>query len=127
MVKKMIITKQYRCIHSAACQCTKGHLSEDVIFLVFHHLNWNPKLIATLSCVCKWFDNFAKRILWKEFCRTRALKMMIDLQSSGSHSVDGNWRALGKLLIYCSGCKKDFQQRRLYNLIKDAERGGTNH
>ncbi|RVW30435.1 EID1-like F-box protein 2 [Vitis vinifera] len=30
--------------------------------------------------------------------------MMLDLQSSGSHSVDGNWRALGKLLIYCSGC-----------------------
>ncbi|KAL3597095.1 hypothetical protein D5086_008732 [Populus alba] len=25
--------------------------------------------------------------------------MMLDLQSSGSHSVDGNWRALGKLLI----------------------------
>ncbi|CAI9283045.1 unnamed protein product [Lactuca saligna] len=33
--------------------------------------------------------------------------MMHDLQSSGSHSVDGNWSALGKLLIYCSGCKKD--------------------
>jgi hypothetical protein len=32
--------------------------------------------------------------------------MMLDLQSSGSHSVDGNWRALGKLLIYCSGCTK---------------------
>ncbi|PQP99118.1 EID1-like F-box protein 2 [Prunus yedoensis var. nudiflora] len=32
--------------------------------------------------------------------------MMIDLQSSGSHSVDGNWRALGKLLIYCTGSKK---------------------
>lgn len=29
--------------------------------------------------------------------------MMLDLQSSGSHNVDGNWRALGKLLIYCSG------------------------
>ncbi|KAE8727176.1 EID1-like F-box protein 1 [Hibiscus syriacus] len=29
--------------------------------------------------------------------------MMLDLQSSGSHSVDGNWRAIGKLLIYCSG------------------------
>lgn len=32
--------------------------------------------------------------------------MMLDLQSSGSHSVDGNWKALGKLLIYCSGCSK---------------------
>ncbi|KAJ6866921.1 EID1-like F-box protein 2 [Populus alba x Populus x berolinensis] len=69
-------------------------------------LNWNPKLIATLSCVCKWFDDLAKRVLWKAFCRARAPKMMLDLQSSGSHSVDGNWRALGKLLIYCSGCTK---------------------
>ncbi|KAG0484065.1 hypothetical protein HPP92_012149 [Vanilla planifolia] len=32
--------------------------------------------------------------------------MMLDLQSSGSHSVDGNWKALAKLLIYCSGCSK---------------------
>ena len=102
----MILTKQYRCIHSSSCQCTKGHLSEDVIFLVFQQLNWTPKRIATLSCVCKWFDDLAKRVLWKEFCRTRAPKMMLDLQSNGSHSVDGNWRALGKLLIYCSGYKK---------------------
>ncbi|CAN1235756.1 EID1-like F-box protein 2 [Linum perenne] len=102
----MILTKQYRCIHSSSCQCTKGHLSEDVIFLVFQQLNWNPKLIAALSCTCKWFDDLAKRVLWKEFCKTRAPKMMIDLQSSGSHSVDGSWRALGKMLIYCSGCTK---------------------
>ncbi|XP_011085722.1 EID1-like F-box protein 2 isoform X1 [Sesamum indicum] len=105
--KRMILTKQYRCIHSASCVCTKGHLTEEIIFLVFNHLNWNPKLIAALSCSCKWFDDLAKRVLWKEFCKTRAPKMMLDLQSSGSHSVDGNWRALGKLLIYCSGCKKD--------------------
>ncbi|CAN1130762.1 EID1-like F-box protein 2 [Linum perenne] len=102
----MILTKQYRCIHSSSCQCTKGHLSEDVIFLVFQQLNWNPKLIAALSCTCKWFDDLCKRVLWKEFCKTRAPKMMVDLQSSGSHSVDGNWRALGKLLIYCSGFTK---------------------
>ncbi|KAF5938320.1 hypothetical protein HYC85_022579 [Camellia sinensis] len=70
------------------------------------HLNWNPKLIAAFSCACKWFDDVAKRVLWKEFCKARAPKMMLDLQSSGSHSVDGNWRALGKLLIYCPGCTK---------------------
>ncbi|KAF8010023.1 hypothetical protein BT93_J0868 [Corymbia citriodora subsp. variegata] len=103
----MILAKQYRCIHSSSCQCTKGHLSEDVIFLVFQQMNWNPKAIATLSLVCKWFDDLAKRVLWKEFCRTRAPKMMLDLQSSGSHSIDGNWRALAKLLIYCSGCSED--------------------
>ncbi|KAH1192722.1 EID1-like F-box protein 2 [Glycine max] len=105
-VNRMILTKQYRCVHSASCQCTKGHVSEDVIFLVFQHLNWNPKLIAALSCVCKWFDDLSKQVLWKEFCKTRAPKMMLDLQSSGSHSVDGNWRALGKLLIFCSGCRQ---------------------
>ncbi|KAL8231483.1 hypothetical protein R6Q57_001261 [Mikania cordata] len=110
----MILTKQYRCIHSASCMCTKGHLSEDVIFLLLQHLNWNPKIIATLSCVCKWFDDLVKRVLWKEFCRTRAPKMMRDLQSSGSHSVDGNWSALAKLLIYCSGCKKDGLFNKIY-------------
>ncbi|KAJ6809762.1 EID1-like F-box protein 2 [Iris pallida] len=59
-----------------------------------------------MSCVCKWFDDIAKRVLWKEFCHTRAPKMMLDLQSSGSHSVDGNWKALAKLLVYCSGSRK---------------------
>lgn len=98
--------KQYRCIHSSSCPCTKGHLSEDVILLAFQQLNWNPRMIATLSCVCKWFDDFAKRVLWKEFCHTRAPKMLEDLASSGSHSVDGSWKALGKLLLYCSGCTK---------------------
>ncbi|KAK4776221.1 hypothetical protein SAY87_024182 [Trapa incisa] len=100
------LTKQYRCMHSKSCQCTKGHLNEDIIYLVFQQMNWNPNAIANLSCVCKWFDDLAKRVLWKEFCRTRAPKIMQDLQSSGSHSVDGNWRALGKLLIYCSGSTK---------------------
>ncbi|KAB2629017.1 TMV resistance protein N-like [Pyrus ussuriensis x Pyrus communis] len=95
-----------RYIHSASYQCTKGHLNADVIFLVFRQLNWNPKLIATLSLVCKWIDDLAKRVLWKEFCRTRAPNMMFDLQSSGSHCVDGNWRVLGKLLIYCAGSLK---------------------
>ncbi|CAL5433375.1 unnamed protein product [Camellia sinensis] len=42
----------------------------------------------------------------RSFAKARAPKMMLDLQSSGSHSVDGNWRALGKLLIYCPGCTK---------------------
>ncbi|GFZ19268.1 EID1-like 2 [Actinidia rufa] len=89
-----------------AVRAQKGHLDEDVIYLIFQTLNWNPKLIAAFSCACKWFDDVAKRVLWKEFCRARAPKMMLDLQSSGSHSVDGNWRALGKLLIYCSGSAK---------------------
>ncbi|XP_074581127.1 EID1-like F-box protein 2 [Curcuma longa] len=104
LVDKMLVPKQYRCTHSATCLCTKGHLSEDAIYLVFQHLNWNPRLIAIMSCVCKWFDEIAKRVFWKEFCRARAPKMMLDLQSCGSHSVDGNWKALGKLLIHCSGC-----------------------
>lgn len=102
----MLVAKRPRCTHSETCVCTKGHLTVDALFLVFQHLNWNPQLIALMSCICKWFDEIAKRILWKEFCRTRAPKMMLDLQSKGSHSVDGSWKILGKLLIYCSGCTK---------------------
>lgn len=103
----MILTQLYRCIHSGSCVCTEGHLTEEVIFLVFDNLHWNPKLIATLSCACKWFNDIAKRILWKAFCKTRAPKMMIDLQFGGSHNVDGNWRTFGKLLTFCSGCSQD--------------------
>lgn len=102
----MNVAKKFRCTHSSVCICRKGHLSEDAIYLVFQHLNWNPRLIAAMSCVCKWFDEIASRVLWKEFCRTRAPKMIQDLQSSGSQCVDGNWKALGKLLIYCSGSSK---------------------
>uniref|UniRef100_A0ACD5UKV5 Uncharacterized protein n=4 Tax=Avena sativa TaxID=4498 RepID=A0ACD5UKV5_AVESA len=102
----VLVVKQHRCTHSATCSCTKGHLSEDALFLVFRHMNWNPRLIANLSCVCKWFDEVAKQVLWKEFCHARAPKMMLDLHSDGSHIVDGNWKALGKLLIYCNGCTK---------------------
>ncbi|KAJ8485415.1 hypothetical protein OPV22_017900 [Ensete ventricosum] len=93
-ISRMLVRKQYRCTHSASCICIKGHLSEDAIYLVFRHLNWNPRLIALMSCVCKWFDEIAKRILWKEFCRSRAPKMMLDLQSCGSHSVDGSFSSI---------------------------------
>ncbi|EEC82392.1 hypothetical protein OsI_26738 [Oryza sativa Indica Group] len=64
----VLVVKQHRCMHSASCVCIKGHLSEDALFLVFRHMNWNPRLIAVLSCVCKWFDEVAKQVLWKEFC-----------------------------------------------------------
>jgi len=63
-------------------------------------------MIAALSYACKWFNDFANRVLWRSSVR-RAPNMMVDLQSCGSHRVDGNWMALGKLLIYCSGCSKD--------------------
>ncbi|XP_010528386.1 PREDICTED: EID1-like F-box protein 2 isoform X2 [Tarenaya hassleriana] len=105
----MKTSKQCRsCIRSASCQCTKfGHLDEDVLFLMFQNLNWNPKLIATMSCVCKWFNEFSKRVLWKEVCRARAPRVARDLQSRGSQTIDVEWRALGKLLVYCTGSSKD--------------------
>jgi len=102
-----LVVKRHRCTHSANCVCLKGHISDDAMYLVFKHMNWNPKMIAIFSGVCKWFDEFAKRVLWKEFCQARAPKMMTDLHSDGSHIVDGNWKALGKLLIYCSGCPRE--------------------
>jgi len=89
------------------------------MYLVFKHMNWNPKMIAILSSVCKWFDEFAKRVLWKEFCNARAPKMMKDLHSDGSHIVDGNWKALGKLLIYCAGCPSGD----LFSNVQDPIRG----
>ncbi|KAJ1296659.1 hypothetical protein BS78_01G319400 [Paspalum vaginatum] len=98
------VVKRLRCTHSASCVCVKGHITEDAIYLVFEQMEWNPKMIAAFSSVCKWFDELAKRVLWKKFCHARAPKMMKDLHSDGSHIVDGNWKALGKLLIYCSGC-----------------------
>uniref|UniRef100_A0A0D9VVG2 F-box domain-containing protein n=1 Tax=Leersia perrieri TaxID=77586 RepID=A0A0D9VVG2_9ORYZ len=102
----VLVVKQYRCTHSASCMCLKGHVSEDALYLVFRHMNWNPRMIALFSCVSKWFDDIAKRVLWKEFCQARAPRMMQDLHSGGSHIVDGNWKALGKLLIHCAGCTK---------------------
>ncbi|KAL3721972.1 hypothetical protein ACJRO7_034334 [Eucalyptus globulus] len=45
-------------------------------------MNWKPKAMATVSLVCKGFDDLAKRVLRKEF-------------------------SLAKLLIYCSECSKD--------------------
>ncbi|KAL5715275.1 EID1-like F-box protein 2 [Ranunculus cassubicifolius] len=102
----MTAAKKIRCIHSSSCACTKFQLDEELISAIVEKLNWNPRVIATLSCVCKWFDDIAKRILWKEFCKARAPRMMLDLQSGGTHSVDGSWKAIAKLLIYCSGCTR---------------------
>ncbi|GLJ18607.1 hypothetical protein SUGI_0331390 [Cryptomeria japonica] len=100
-----MLVKRSHCIHSGSCICTNGHLSETVLVLVFKSLNWNPRTLCSVACVCKWFEDIAKRILWKEFCLSRAPKMVSDLLSGGSHgTIDGNWNALGKLMIYCSGC-----------------------
>ncbi|KQK14429.1 EID1-like F-box protein 2 [Brachypodium distachyon] len=106
MLEMPLVVKQYRCTHSVTCVCLKGHISEDALFFVFRHMNWNPRMIALISCTCKWFDEIARRVLWKEFCHARAPKMMQDLHSDGSHIVDGNWKALGRLLIHCSGCTR---------------------
>jgi len=98
--------KRFHCIHSGSCICSaNGHLSETVLLLVFKSLNWNPRVLCSIACVCKWFEDIAKRVLWKEFCKSRAPKMVADLLDGGSHgTIDGNWSALGKLMIYCSGC-----------------------
>eukprot|EP01018_Ginkgo_biloba_P024835 Gb_30805 [translate_table: standard] len=100
-----MLVKRSLCIHSGSCICSNGHLSETVMLLVFKYLNWNPRLLCSIACVCKWFEDIAKRVLWKEFCLSRAPKMVSDLLSGGSHgTIDRNWNALGKLMIYCSGC-----------------------
>jgi hypothetical protein len=46
---------------------------------------------------------FLKRVLWKEFCLSRAVRMVSDLAGESHSSIDGNWNALGKLMIYYAG------------------------
>eukprot|EP00252_Welwitschia_mirabilis_P013916 TRINITY_DN3082_c0_g1_i10.p1 TRINITY_DN3082_c0_g1~~TRINITY_DN3082_c0_g1_i10.p1 ORF type:complete len:275 (+),score=32.52 TRINITY_DN3082_c0_g1_i10:529-1353(+) len=100
-----MLVKRSHCIHSPTCICTRGHLSETALLLVFRSINWNPKVLCVIACVCKWFEDLAKRLLWKEFCKSRAPKMVSDLlDGSGHDSIEGNWNALGKLMIYCAGC-----------------------
>lgn len=81
-------------------------LSEErVLFLVTHHTNWNPFLLCLLSCVCKKTAAISDRVLWREFCLSRAPKMVSDLLlGSKNGHIDGGWQALGKLFLYCAGC-----------------------
>jgi len=110
----IMAAKRLHCIHSRSCICNGGHLNETTVFLVFRSLNWNPKLLCSIACVCKWFEDLSKRVLWKEFCLSRAPRMVSDLAGASHSSIDGNWNALGKLMFYCAGChdtNNGFQSR----------------
>jgi len=81
--------KRLHCIHSCSCICNSGHLNETTVFLVFRSLNWNPKLLCSIACVCKWFEDLSKRVLWKEFCLSRAPRMVSDLAGASHSSING--------------------------------------
>ncbi|MCO5568610.1 hypothetical protein L7F22_022309 [Adiantum nelumboides] len=81
----------------------EGPFKEQALLLVFKSQNWNPFLIASMAQVCRWCRELAKR-LWKEFCLSRASRMVSDLQTTGRGVVDEEWNALAKLMIYCAGC-----------------------
>eukprot|EP00250_Pteridium_aquilinum_P005054 c15210_g1_i1 orf=194-940(-) len=100
--------KRRCCFHSPACICNGGSLTEDVLWLVFRSQNWNPFLILSAAQVCRWFSDFAKRVLWKEFCLSRGPRMVSAIGSGGRGTVQeqGGWDALGKLMIYCAGCRE---------------------
>ncbi|KAJ7523787.1 hypothetical protein O6H91_18G062700 [Diphasiastrum complanatum] len=80
-------------------------LDERILTFVFKSANWNPFLICQCACVCKRLSELAKRLLWKEFCLSRAPKMMNDLLSGEINGIiNGGWNALGKLMCFCAGC-----------------------
>eukprot|EP00250_Pteridium_aquilinum_P011884 c20367_g1_i2 orf=633-1760(+) len=85
------------------CMCTDLS-NEHVLILVARHTNWNPFLLCFLSCVCKKTSAISNRILWREFCLSRAPKMVSDLLLGAKDGrIDGGWHALGKLFLYCAG------------------------
>ncbi|KAI5062607.1 hypothetical protein GOP47_0023146 [Adiantum capillus-veneris] len=85
--------------------CYTDLCDERVLSLVAKHANWNPFSICLLSCLCKKTRAISDRHLWREFCRSRAPKMVSDLLvGAKNRQIDGGWRALGKLFVYCAGC-----------------------
>ncbi|KAH7301244.1 hypothetical protein KP509_23G017300 [Ceratopteris richardii] len=87
-------------------QCTCLNLCDErILVLVAHHTNWNPFLLCFLSCVCKKTRAITNRILWRQFCLSRAPKMATELLLGAKDGrIDGGWQALGKLFLYCAGC-----------------------
>lgn len=84
-----------------------GILDEKVLQLVFKAMNYNPFHLARYALVCKRFADVMKRVIWKEFCLSRAPKMVEDLLSGTvggrGGTVAGGWLPLGKLLFHCPG------------------------
>jgi hypothetical protein len=82
-----------------------GLLDEKMLLLVLRAANWNPFLLCTSAQVCKRWADIMKRVVWKEFCLSRAPKMVGHLLSGGRDgTVPGGWEPLGKLMFYCPGC-----------------------
>jgi hypothetical protein len=75
--------------------------------LVFKSMNWNPFLICQCALVCKRFADVMKRVIWKEFCLSRAPKMVDHLVSGAggeqAGTIAGGWPPLGKLMFSCPG------------------------
>ncbi|XP_057849646.2 EID1-like F-box protein 3 isoform X2 [Cryptomeria japonica] len=87
-----------------------GILDEKILLLVFKSTNWNPFLLCRAACVCKKWSAIAKRLLWKEFCFSRAPKMVSDLVAgcrckNGSDRLEGGWHTLARLMFFCGGCQ----------------------
>lgn len=83
-----------------------GLLDEKVLYLVFKSMNWNPFLICQYTLVCKRFADVMKKVIWKEFCLSRAPKMVSHLLSGAGGqggTIAGGWQPLGKLMFSCPG------------------------
>lgn len=93
-----------------------GILNEQVLTLVFRRLNWDPQTLCSTACTSRRMRAVADRILFFEFCLSRAPRLVSSLlfTPNSSHAggvvgssprIPGGWGALAKLLLFCCGCE----------------------
>lgn len=104
-----------RCGNAAGAATPRGRGSDEntglqderVLMLVFRSLNWDPHLVCIAACVSRRLRAVANRVLWRELCISRAPRMISALTTGGNGGatrIGGGWHAIGKLLLFCSGC-----------------------
>ncbi|KAJ3699259.1 hypothetical protein LUZ61_002964 [Rhynchospora tenuis] len=92
-----------------------GILDEQVLCLVFRHLNWDPQTLCSTACTSRRLRAVAERVLFFELCLSRAPRLVSSLvaacstlplgKSGSAPRIPGGWSALAKLLLFCCGCK----------------------
>ncbi|KAL2935477.1 EID1-like F-box protein 3 [Bienertia sinuspersici] len=81
-------------------------LNEQILVLVFGHVNWDLQTLCATARVSRKFRAVAKRTLWPALCSYRAPRMVGALSHGlpGSR-IGGGWHALAKLMLFCCGCQ----------------------
>ncbi|KAL6616238.1 hypothetical protein ACP70R_038508 [Stipagrostis hirtigluma subsp. patula] len=95
-----------------ASDVNTGIQDEHVLALVFRSINFDPKALCTVACVCRRLRAVAERVLWRELCISRAPRMVATLTGAAAGGnapapppgrIVGGWPALAKLLFFCCG------------------------